>query len=182
MNGAICDLLEHEPSNKEVADKLKEWHCPECNSDKLVRWCPMAGFHELCTHIHCIDCDSDFCWPIAWNPPMPITKMKGELSPKDRRYIAKICKEKGITIPDFWKPIMESDLESRIEEVTLICYECNKEKKVEVITQKGEWHWGRGKKPRNWVGTNNEMFYSKERKSNVIFARCYECYEKVKVD
>ncbi len=178
MNGAICDLLEHEPANKEVADKLLDGHCPDCGSDKLVRWCPCGGFHDLCTHYHCIGCDSDYCWPIAWTPPMPVTKMKGKLSPRDRRGIAKTCKENGIAIPDFWNPIMESDLEKKIEEVILICYVCNKEKKTEVITQKGEWHWGRGKKPRNWVDTDNEMEYSDAKKMNTIYAQCGECHNR----
>jgi hypothetical protein len=112
---------------------------------------------------------------------MPVTKMKGKLSPRDRRYIAKICKKKDLKVPDSWKPVIESDLEARIENVILICYICDKEKKTKVIVQTGEWHWGRGKTPRDWVGTDNEMHYSEQRSSNIIYAKCFECQTGVRL-
>lgn len=178
-NGAICDLLEHEPVNKEVADKIKDDCCPDCNAEGIVRWCPGNNMHDLCTHFHCMKCDADYCWPIAWEPPLPVIKMKGKLSPYDRRAITEICKRHDIAVPDWWKPIMESDLEAKNEHVVLHCYECKKEKAIEVIFQAGSWHWKRGGYARGWVDTDNEIVYEEKRHAHILWARCNDCYQKV---
>lgn len=177
MNGAICDLLEHEPANKEVADKIMGGYCPNCNAEDLIRWCPGSGFHDLCTHFHCMRCDADYCWPIAWEPPLPIVKMNGKLTPLNRRNIADICKRQSIAVPDFWKPIMESDLEPTVKDIILRCYECKKQKHIRVIFEAGYWHWRKGGYARGWVDTDNELYYDKTIKFDVLLARCNHCYE-----
>jgi hypothetical protein len=104
--------------------------------------------------------------------------MKGKLSPRDRREIAEICKRHSIVVPDFWKPIMESDLEPKTQCITLHCYECKKQKSIEVVFQAGVWHWKRGEYARGWVDTDNEISYDEKRKKHILWARCNDCYHK----
>ncbi|MFA5049022.1 MAG: hypothetical protein WC516_08415 [Patescibacteria group bacterium] len=161
-----------------MASKILKGHCPKCNSTQLVKWHRHYS-DELGSRFHCISCDMDYAWPIAWNPPLPVIKIEGKyLSPLDRRTIAERCKDKGITVPEFWKSIMESDLEPKVATIILRCYECHKEKMMEVIVQAGYWHWKRGCHARGWVNTDNELWHNKERNRTELLARCGDCYKK----
>jgi hypothetical protein len=167
FSGAICDLLEHEPTNKDVGDKIMNGICPDCGAGgTLVRWCPGSGFHDLCTHFHCVKCDTDYCWPIAWDPPMPIIKMKGTLHPLQRREIIEAAQRQHIVIPDYWEPLLVFDTTPKKEEVKLRCFECQKEITISIITDGKCWHWQRGKWPRGWDNTDNDLENGK------IYARC----------
>lgn len=178
-DGAICDLLEHEPLNKELGDKIMDGHCPNCASDKLIRWCPNSGFHDLCTHFHCLDCDADYHWPIAWNPPMPVMKMNGKISPSDRQKIADICEAQNIEVPKWWIPIIKRDTHNKVIKLTLICHECNKHKLTTCIVKSGEWHFSRGKTPRGWVDLDNEIDKYGGHKTYTLFCRCPDCWNKI---
>jgi hypothetical protein len=177
VSGAICDLLEHSPSNPEVAKKVLNNECPDCSKHNLIRWCPQSGFHDLCSHFHCLDCDADYCYPIAWSPPMPVVKMKGEICPRDRRYIAKLAKNQNIKVPDWWIPIMQSDLKPVVRKVVLKCYECHNKKETEVIVKAGYYNFGRGKHPRGWFIDRDgaEMYYSDDEKADIILCLCPVC-------
>jgi len=165
--GAICNLLEHNPTNPELADKISKGICPKCGAEAMVPWCPGRGFHDLCTHYHCVRCDTDYCWPIAWDPPMPITEMKGELTPSDRRQIAESAERQGIKLPGCWQILMVKDKGPHIEKAALCCYKCKSEKEVEVLVQDDHWRWPRGKWPRGWSIDEEE-----ELSNGIIYGVC----------